>query len=136
MKDIDSRLPLAGLTGTIIGAAMEVHGVLTPGLDERVYENALCVELAERGIGFDQQKRFPVHYRGRIVGTLVPDLVVENEVIVETKVVEDFCDAHVAQLTGYLAVSGLQIGLLLNFKHASLRFRRVSATRSQSPKSS
>lgn len=116
----------AELTEKVIGAAMEVHRELKNGLDEKVYENALCIELAERNINFDQQKRHQILYKQKPVGTLVPDLIVDESVIIETKVVDSFNDAHISQVLGYLNITGLKVGLLLNFKHASLKIKRVS----------
>jgi GxxExxY protein len=115
------------LTQRIIGAAMEVHRALRNGLDEKLYENALCIEFAELGVHFSQQQRFCVMYKKRPIGTLIPDLIVENSVIVDTKVVDDFNDAHVSQMIGYLKITGLKIGLLLNFKHSSLKIKRITA---------
>lgn len=115
------------LTQRIIGAAMEVHRALRNGLDEKLYENALCIELAELGVHFSQQQRFCVMYKKRPIGTLIPDLIVENSVIVDTKVVDDFNDAHVSQMIGNLKITGLKIGLLLNFKHSSLKIKRITA---------
>ena len=114
------------LTERIIGAAMEVHRELRNGLDEKLYEKALSLELSDQNIGFDQQKRFPVSYKSRPIGTLIPDLIVEGSVIVDTKVVESFNDAHISQIMGYLKITGLKVGLLLNFKHASLKIKRIT----------
>lgn len=113
------------LSREIIGAAMTVLNALRPGLDEKLYENALVLELQERGHRIDQQHRFPVHYKGNLVGTLVPDLIVDDKVIVDTKVVSSFIDTHIAQMIGYLAISGLELALLLNFKHVKLEWKRV-----------
>src|SRR5207244_3195893 len=104
------------LSGKIVGAAMAVLNELRPGLDEKLYENALVIELAERGLNADQQHDFPVYYKTHFIGKLIPDLIVNETVIVDTKVVESFNDAHVAQALGYLAITGLRLGLLLNFK--------------------
>lgn len=114
------------LTERIIGAAMEVHRELRNGLDEKLYENALCIELEERGIPYDQQKRYEVAYKSRPIGTLIPDLIINESVIVDTKVVESFNDAHISQIMGYLKITGLKVGLLLNFKHASLKIKRIT----------
>jgi GxxExxY protein len=121
------------LSEDIIGAAMKVLNTLKPGLDEKLYENALVVELTQRGHRVDQQKRFPVHYEGVLVGTLVPDLIVDDLVIVDPKVVSDFTDTHVAKMTGYLAITGLQLALLLNFKFARLGWKRVVRTHPPKP---
>ncbi len=73
----------------------------------------------------DQQKRFDVIYEGVVVDTLVPDLIVDRLVIADPKVTEDFTPTHIAQMQGYQAVTGLRLALLLNFKHADLRWKRV-----------
>ncbi|HTX65359.1 MAG TPA: GxxExxY protein [Opitutaceae bacterium] len=113
------------LSGKIIGAAMAVHNELGPGLDEKLYERALVIELRKRGHHIDQQKTHPVHYAGELIGTLVPDLIVDELVIVDPKVVETFADTHVRQMIGYLAITKLKLALLLNFKHAKLQWKRV-----------
>ena len=119
------------LSEDIIGAAMKVLNTLKPGLDEKLYENALVIELTKRGHRVDQQKAFPVHYDGQLIGTLVPDLIVDDFVIVDPKVAASFTDTHVAQMTGYLAITGLQLAMLLNFKFARLGWKRI--VRSQTP---
>jgi GxxExxY protein len=116
----------AELTQRIIGAAMDVHRELRNGLDEKLYENALCIEFADQGIYFDQQKSHTVFYKNRPIGNLIPDLIVEQSVIVDTKVVEAFNDAHISQMIGYLKITGLKVGLLINFKHASLKVKRIT----------
>ncbi len=116
------------LSGSIIGAAMAVLNALKPGLDEKVYENALVVELELRGHTIEQQRQFPVHYRGRLVGKLVPDLIVDGLVIADPKVVVAFNESHVAQMIGYLAISGMDLALLLNFKYAKLQWKRLAHT--------
>lgn len=116
------------LSEDIIGGAMKVLNSLRPGLDERLYENALLIELANRGHQVDQQSHFPVHYESHLIGTLIPDLVVDGLVIVDPKVVTTFNETHIAQMTGYLAITGLQLGLLLNFKFARLGWKRVVRT--------
>lgn len=116
------------LTGQIIGAAMKVLNELKPGLDEKVYENALVIELLAQGHTIQQQRQFPIHYQGRLVGTLVPDLIVDNLVIADPKVVTAFNDTHVAQMIGYLTITGLDVALLLNFKFARLQWKRIVQT--------
>ena len=113
------------LSGKIIGAAMTVLNELRPGLDEKLYENAMVIELHQQGHTVEQQRRFPVHYRGHLVGTLVPDMIVDGLVIADPKVVSAFNDNHIAQMLGYLAITGLHLALLLNFKHAKLEWKRV-----------
>jgi GxxExxY protein len=113
------------ITRAIIGATMKVHSRLKPGLDESFYEKALVIELAGSGLAIENQREFSVYYEGHFLGKLVPDLIVENAVIADPKVVNAFNDAHIAQMLGYLNVTGLEVALLLNFKHASLQWRRV-----------
>jgi GxxExxY protein len=113
------------LSEAIIGAAMKVLNTLKPGLDEKAYENALVIELQKRGHRIEQQKRYNVLYEGIVVDTLVPDLVVDELIVVDPKVVEDFTPSHIAQMIGYLAVTKLRVALLLNCKFADLRWRRV-----------
>jgi GxxExxY protein len=113
------------ITRSIIGAAMKVHSRLRPGLDESFYEKALVIELAGMDLRVDNQREFPVHYEGHFLGKLVPDLIVEQLVIADPKVVKEFNDAHVSQMLGYLNITGLEVALLLNFKHASLQWKRV-----------
>jgi GxxExxY protein len=113
------------LSKQIIGDAMEVLNSLKPGLDERLYENALVIELRERGLQIEQQRSFPVDYKGTNIGTLIPDLIVDGKVIVDAKVVTAFNDSHIAQMTGYLAITGLRLAIFLNFKSARLEWKRV-----------
>src|SRR5207248_4824528 len=113
------------LTRDIIGAAMAVLNELKPGLDEKLYENALVLELGTRGHPSEQQRRYPVYYRRHLIGELVPDLIVAGKVIVDPKVVTAFSDTHVAQMLGYLNITGLDVALLLNFKETKLAVKRV-----------
>ena len=113
------------LSGEIIGAAMTVLNELRPGLDEKLYERALVIELRKQGHVVDQQKPFPVHYSGELIGNLVPDTIVDGLVIADPKVVEAFNETHTRQMIGYLAITKLKLALLLNFKHAKLEWKRI-----------
>ena len=113
------------ITKVIIGAAMAVLNELKPGLDEKLYENALVIELRARGHTVEQQREYPVHYRGQFIGKLVPDLIVDGKVITDPKVVTTFNDTHIAQMLGYLNITGLQVALVLNFKESKLDWKRV-----------
>jgi len=113
------------ISQAIIGAAMTVLNELKPGLDEKLYENAMVIELAARGHTVEQQREFPVHYRGHFIGKLVPDLIVDGKVIADPKVVSAFNDTHIAQMLGYLNITGLEVALLLNFKESTLTWKRV-----------
>src|SRR5438128_1387910 len=95
------------LSKSIIGAAMIVLNTLKPGLDEKLYERALTIELQKRGHKVDAQRQFPVHYDGQLIGTLVPDLIVDDLAIADPKVVAAFNDTHMAQMLGYLNITGL-----------------------------
>ena len=121
----DKQYPHSDLTGRIIAAATAVHSCLRPGLAESMYERALCIEFADRLIGFEQQMVCPVRYKSHYIGDLIPDMVVDGKVIVDLKVVEAFNDSHIAQMIGYLNITGLELGLLINFKHAQLQIKRV-----------
>lgn len=122
---MDKDLIHKELSESIIGAAMEVLNCLKPGLDEKLYERALAIELQKRGHRVAVQSQFPVFYDDQHIGTLVPDLIVNEAVVVDTKVVAAFNDTHVAQMIGYLNVTGLRLALLLNFKNARLDWKRV-----------
>ena len=113
------------LSGKIIGAAMQVLNTLKPGLDEKLYENALRLELEASGHAIQQQTSYPVYYRDQKIGTLIPDLIVNQTVIVDPKVVTSFTETHIAQMAGYLAITGLQLALLINFKNAKLEWKRI-----------
>lgn len=113
------------LSERIIGAAMTVLNKLRPGLNEKAYENALGIELRKLGFKVEQQRRFDVRYDGVVVDTLVPDLIVDDRVIVDPKVTENFTETHLAQMIGYLAITDLRLALLLNFKFADLRWKRI-----------
>lgn len=109
------------LTHRIIGAAMSVHSDLGPGLLESVYQNALCVELQEQGMRFSAEQPVDVVYRGRQVGRLYADIIVEGRVTLELKSVEELAPIHTAQLITYLKATGLRTGLLINFNVRHLR---------------
>jgi GxxExxY protein len=113
------------LSEGIVGAAMKVLNTLKPGLDEKLYERALVIELRKRGHKADQQRQFPVYYEGENIGTLVPDLIVDDLVIADPKVVTAFNEAHIAQMIGYLNITDLKLALLLNFKNARLGWKRI-----------
>ena len=108
--------PMDALTQAVIGAAIEVHKALGPGLLESLYESALCRELTLQGIPFERQVSLPVRYKGEpLEGNLRLDLVVANTLILELKAAERILPIHEAQLLSYLKLSGLHVGLLINF---------------------
>ncbi len=119
-RDTEARRSIGllyeALTESIIGAAIEVHQHLGPGLLESVYEECMCQELRLRDIPFQAQVQLPVVYKGRETGgTYRIDLVVANEVVVELKVVERLLSVHEAQLLTYLKLTGKRVGLIINF---------------------
>ena len=93
----------------IIGAAMMVLNELKPGLDEKLYERAMIIELEHRAHRISVQAAFPVSYRGQLIGNLIPDLIVDDAVIVDPKVFSCFNDTHVAQMIGYLNITHLDL---------------------------
>jgi GxxExxY protein len=111
-----------------MGAVMYVLNELKPGLDEKLYENALVIELGRQGQKVAQQKKFPVYFREQKIGVLIPDMIVDDQVIVDPKVVTTFNENHTAQMTGYLAITGLQLAMLVNFKFARRQWNRVVRT--------
>jgi GxxExxY protein len=120
MADEESALvepdpELDALAHNIIGAAIEVHRRLGPGLDESLYEQALAIEFRLRGINFARQVILPVYYRDEPIGEKRLDLVVEGKLVVELKAVEQLAPVHKAQLLTYLKLSGHKLGLLINF---------------------
>ena len=104
------------LTGEVIGAAIEVHKALGPGLLESTYEECLCIELGLRNIPCARQKELPIEYKGvNLDYAYRLDIVVPNKLIVELKACESLEPIHDAQLLTYLKLSGIKIGLLINF---------------------
>jgi GxxExxY protein len=106
---------------TVIGAAIEVHRQLGPGFLENVYEEALCIELADAGILFERQKEISVLYKGRPIGRHRVDLLVGQSLIVELKAIEALAEIHKAQVISYLKAARLSLGLLINFNVSILK---------------
>ena len=104
---------------------MRVHRILGRGLREKTYERALQVEFRCEAIACSSQSPYPVVYRDEQVDEYIPDLVVEGRVIVEIKSIASITDLERAQLLNYLRVTGLKVGLILNFRNASLEWERV-----------
>jgi len=117
--------PQAQLTFAIIGCAMEVLNTLGHGLHEKPYENALGVEFGLKAIPREQQKRHQVDYKTVMVGEFIPDLIAGQAVIVDTKVIDRITDLERGQMLNYLRITGLKVGLIVNFKRAKLEWERV-----------
>ena len=113
------------ITYRINGAVFEVNRVLGPGFLEKVYENALVIELQRRGLRVETQVPIKVFYKDNPVGEYVADMLVEGEVIVELKSIEKLEKLHEAQLLNYLRATGIRVGLLVNMKHPKAEIRRM-----------
>ena len=113
------------ITYAINGAVFEVNNILGPGFLEKVYENALLIELKHRGLNAKNQVPITVSYKDEVVGEYAADLLVEDKVIVELKTVENLDRTHEAQLLNYLKATGLNVGLLINFKHKKADIKRM-----------
>src|SRR5258706_2436138 len=124
----DDRGRLNILSARVIGAAQRVSTTLGCGFLEKVYENALAIELRRNGLAVDQQPGIIVRYRREIVGEYLADLLVENRIIVELKAVRALDSIHEAQCINYLRASGLPLCLLLNFSRPRLDVRRIINT--------
>ncbi len=103
------------LSGSVIGAAIEVHRILGAGFLESVYENALAVELRSRGIFFEKQKIIPLTYKGHSIDESKLDFLIENTLIVELKAVSQLTPLHEAQTLSYLKATNRNVALLINF---------------------
>lgn len=111
----DSNYLHSHLTDQIIRAFYNVYNHLGFGFLEKVYENAMIVELVEMGLSVEQQKKVDVYYKDNNVGHYLSDLIVENKVIIEVKAAENICLEHECQLINYLKASDKEVGILLNF---------------------
>ena len=113
------------LSEAAIGAAYEVQNVLGPGFLEKVYERALQRELPSRGLNARNQAKVPVMYKGHCVGEYIADLVLEDQLIIEIKCVEQLGNEHLGQAINYLKATGNHLALLINFKHSKVQIKRV-----------
>ena len=113
------------VTYAINGAVFEVNRVLGPGFLEKVYENALLIELKKRGLKAESQVPIRVFYKENAVGEYLADILVEKKIIVELKTVETLDKIHEAQLLNYLKATGIRVGILVNFKHPKAEIKRM-----------
>jgi len=113
------------ITYAINGAVFEVNRVLGPGFLEKVYENALLIELRSKGLKAQNQAQIKVSYKGNMVGEYIADILVEEKVIVEIKTVDKLEKIHEAQLLNYLKATGVRVGLLVNFRHPKAEVKRL-----------
>jgi len=115
------------ITEQIIGSAYQVHKILGCGFLEKVYENALAHEMKRKGLTVEQQVSVEVYYDEIIAGTYQADVMVENEILVELKAVDELSNIHLAQCLNYLRATGKKVCLLLNFGKPKLQIKRVQA---------
>lgn len=123
--------PDEALTETVIGAAFRVSNELGVGFLERVYENALAIELRDTGLSVSQQLPVKVSYRGVVVGDYVIDLLVEGRLVIELKHAKSLSDDHLAQSLNYLKATGYELALLINFGTPRVQVKRVIRSRDQ-----
>lgn len=121
------------ITDAIISAAIAVHRELGPGFIESVYEQALAVEFALRGVAFVRQKSIPLFYRDHQIGEHRLDFLVEEKIVVELKAIDSIENVHFAIVRSYLKASGLADGLILNFSSMPLTVKRVRRERTFDP---
>ncbi len=114
-----------GVADKVVGAAYEVANVLGSGFLEKVYERALLTELSLRGLHAKSQVSFPVTYKEHYIGEYLADLLVEDQLIVELKCVDRFCNEHLAQCINYLKASHIKVALLINFQKPKVEWKRV-----------
>jgi len=120
--------PYDELTYRIIGYAMAIHRKLGPGYRENTYQRDLEAHFTDTGLVFEGQKLLEVYDSSKgeqLIGYYIPDFLVENTVVVEIKALRGLDNSHLAQVIGYLAVTGCPIGLLINFGTRSLQYRRI-----------
>lgn len=120
--DVDG---LNGLSRRVIGCAYTVLNTLGAGYLEKVYDNALAIELGNAGLDVSRRHRLQVFYDGIVVGEYVADMIVERSVLIELKAVRALDEVHKAQCLNYLKAAGLRVGLLLNFGLPRLEIKRL-----------
>ena len=109
----------------IVGCAMAVHSEVGHGLREKTYERALCCEFDIQQMKYSQQAIYAVLYKGRKIDEYIPDLVVEGRVVVDAKTIEAIGDVERGQMLNYLRITGLKVGLIINFKKQKLEWERI-----------
>jgi len=113
------------LTEKIIKAAYTVHNVLGFGFLEKVYQNALVIELRKMGLNILKEKPITVYYENEMVGEYIADVIVEDKVVLELKAIKELAEIHEVQLVNYLKATGIEVGLLINFGHSVQVKRKV-----------
>jgi GxxExxY protein len=110
----------------VVGCAIEVINTLGHGLVEKPYENALVIEFSLREIPFKQQPSYEVLYKTHKIGVFIPDLIVFDALVVDTKVIDKITDHERGLMLNYLRITGLRVGIILNFKHSKLEWERIA----------
>jgi GxxExxY protein len=123
--DTEGSIVLKDEVYRVVGCAMEVLNELGHGLNEKPYENALVVELGLRRIAYRQQPHFDVTYKMAKVGEYVPDIIAFDQVVVDAKVLDAITDHQRGQMLNYLRITGLKVGIILNFRRPKLEWERI-----------
>ncbi len=113
-------------THAIIACSFEVLNEIGNGLHEKIYENALVVEFGLRGIPVSQQPAYDVNYKSVVVGKFIPDLINYEKIVVDTKTIDKITEHERGKMLNYLSITGLKVGLIINFKYAKLEWLRVA----------
>src|SRR4029453_682195 len=122
----DDKLLFRAEVFQVVGCAIEVLNTLGHGLVEKPYENALVIEFLLRKIPFKQQPSYDVLYKGHKIGLFVPDLIVFDALVVDTKVIDKITDHERGLILNYLRITGLRVGVVLNFKNRKLEWERIA----------
>jgi GxxExxY protein len=128
MSFIKSEYRNSKLTGTIIGCAFEVYNELGMGFPEKIYQRSLDLVLNEKRLRVDRERTIPVYFKGELIGKRRLDFVINNKVVIEVKARPYLHESDFIQLKNYLKITGIEIGLLMNFGSSSLQFRRCIYT--------
>ena len=122
----DDKLLFRAEVFQIVGCAIEVLNTIGHGIVEKPYENALVIEFLLRKIPFRQQPSYDVLYKGHKIGLFVPDLIVFDALVVDAKVIDKITDHERGLILNYLRITGLRVGVILNFKHRKLEWERIA----------
>ncbi len=121
---MSERYKYSDITGSVIGSAMNVHTEIGPGFPEVIYQRSLALELKDQGVNYKRESAIPLYYKGKPVGKRRVDFIVEDKILVELKAVSELNKTHYNQILNYLSAYKIEIGLLVNFGEASLKFKR------------
>ncbi len=127
--EMTEAIPLKDEVYQIAGCAMTVLNTLGHGFSEKVYENALAVEFDVQGASYKKQPSLEVVYKDVGVGHYIPDFIVNDQVVVELKTIDRIGNSEKGQVLNYLKASGLEVGIILNFKNSKLEWQRIISSR-------